>query len=116
MPTRSVLVLLALAALAACSRVSETPDVGVTRLSPGQSLDCVGVLMRAEPVRLVPRASRGGWRRDVQVITGPPAGYVTKGALIHDGTVLAWLPDGATAGIADEAVRASVLPVLAACR
>lgn len=101
--------------LAACS-AAETPGVAVTRLSPGQSLDCVGFLMRAEPVRLVARPADNGWRRDVLLLTVPPAGYVTKGALVHDGTVLAWLPDGAARGIDDERARQAVAPVLRACR
>lgn len=100
--------------LAACGSPPR-PDIGVTRLPPSQSLSCVRLLLRGQPVRAEQIPSPSGWRIDVQVPTSPPRGWVSKGSIVHDGTTLAWLPDGATFGVEDARARSAVTPALAAC-
>jgi hypothetical protein len=109
--------LLALAGtLAGCVFARPEADLGVTRLSPPQSLVCVEAVLAGHPVRMVPAPAPSGWRLDLQVLSSSPPGRLDKGALMHDGQVLAYLPNGATEGLNDDLVREAVDAALDACR
>jgi len=103
-------------ALAACAPVRPGADVGVTRLSPPQSLVCVEAVLAGHPLETTPQPFAGGWRLDLQVLSGAPKGRLDKGAVVHDGQTLAYLPQGATEGLADDVIGAAMSVALEACR
>ncbi len=106
---------MACAVPAGCVTTPEA-DVGVTRLSPAQSLICAEAVLAQQPVGSELYPAPGGWRLDVAMLTAAPEGWLKKGSLVHDGTTLAWLPESATQGLGDAAADAAVTPVLDLCR
>lgn len=102
--------------LAGCDLGRPEPDLGVTRLAPSQSLVCVQSVLAAHPLRMTTRPYSGGWRAELRVLSGAPAGFLGKGEIVHDGRTLAYLPDGATAGLEDARVREAVEAAFDACR
>ena len=79
-------------------------------------LSCAQRLLADSPVMAEPAPIAHGWRLKLRVWSSPPAGWIDKGSLVHDGVRLAYLPDGATRGLADDAVRAVVEPIVETCR
>ena len=106
---------MACVALAGCV-TTPGADVGVTRLSPAQSLICAEAVLAQEPVRSDLYPAPAGWRLDLVMLTAAPEGWLKKGSLVHDGRVLAWLPESATQGLGDDAADAAIAPVLDLCR
>jgi hypothetical protein len=106
---------LAGAVLAGCAAAPEA-DVVVTRLSPAQSLICAEAVLSQAPVGAELYPAPGGWRLDLAMLTAAPEGWLKKGSLVHDGRVLAWLPESSTQGLGDAAADAAVAPVLDLCR
>lgn len=80
------------------------------------SFACAQRLLADSPVMAEPAPIAQGWRLRLRVWSSPPAGWIDKGSLVHDGVRFAYLPDGATRGLADDDVRAVVEPIVETCR
>lgn len=113
--TRCVAFAMALA-LPACAPGRPEADIGVTRLSPAQSRVCVEAVLAGHPLETTPQPFASGWRLDLHVLSGAPRGRLDKGAVLHDGRTLAYLPEGATEGLADDVIATALSVALEACR
>ncbi len=81
-----------------------------------ESLYCAQTMLARTAVMAEPAPIERGWRLRLRVWASPPAGWLDKGSIVHDGARIAYIPDGATRGLAEEEVRDVVRPVLKACR
>jgi hypothetical protein len=81
-----------------------------------ESLRCALRRLAETPVRAEPAPIDFGWRLRLSVYVSPPSGLLDKGSLIHDGARIAYVPNGATRGLADREVQEAVDPILEACR
>ncbi|SNS44005.1 hypothetical protein [Tropicimonas sediminicola] len=106
--------LLTLPALAACGPAPDVP-VAVTSRAPNATFACIAPRLERLPLRYDTRPTPDGWRMDLLVFAGPPAGWYRNGTIEHsDGTVL-YAPDGATLGIFPERLSEEIAPILRRC-
>ena len=92
------------------------PPAGDGGVRSPDSLYCAQSMLARTAVMAEPAPIGRGWRLRLRVWSSPPAGWLDKGSIVHDGARIAYIPDGATRGLAEEEVRAVVRPVLKACR
>jgi hypothetical protein len=87
----------------------------VTRRAPAETFNCVAPRLAKLPFRTTEYQTADGWRMDIQVFSGPPAGWYRKGSIEHSDGVVVYAPDGATLGIASDQVMTQLNPILRRC-
>ncbi|WP_068112428.1 hypothetical protein [Tropicimonas marinistellae] len=108
------LAFVSLVAAAGCAAPPDVP-VGVTSRAPNTTFACIAPRLERLPVRFRTEPTAEGWRMDVEVFSGPPAGWYRKGTIEHSGHVVLYAPDGATLGIASEQVHDELVPIIRRC-
>jgi hypothetical protein len=104
---------------AALARPAEAPLAAPVTALPGPSrasLQCARRMLARSPVMAEPAPIERGWRLRLRIYSSPPSGWIEKGSLLHDGARISYVPDGATRGLLDDAVRTAVRSVVEHCR
>ncbi|MEM9250114.1 MAG: hypothetical protein AAGB05_15645 [Pseudomonadota bacterium] len=110
-------VLCCIGALLVLSGCARAPQPVVARMTPPQMQNCVQEIMERHAIRteLAPFPD-GIWRLRLSILTGPPSGWVDKGSIVHTGTGLSYIANGATAGLNEAQLRGALEPIFQICR
>ncbi len=107
------LVVTCLVLAAGCS----TPNAvqGVASRAPSTTYSCIAPRLERLPVRYTTEQTAVGWRMRIQVFSGPPSGWYSKGTIEYSDGVVVYAPDTATTGIATQEVVSGIRPILRRC-
>ena len=111
---RPLALLLPFLGFATCGPAPDVP-ITVTSRAPNATFACIAPRLQRLPLRYDTRATTDGWRMDLQVFAGPPAGWYHNGTIEHSDGVVLYAPDGATTGIFANKVSADIAPILRRC-
>lgn len=98
----------------ACSAPPPAPETIAAR-GPGPAYDCLAPRLSGRGLRQHTETTEFGWWMDVEVLSGPPTGWYSKGRVEYATGAITYIPEGATQGIAEKVIETRLLPALHAC-